>query len=102
MLKAIKEYLPLANDYELTLEGRIHDLIPENLNVWMANGVNRMSIGVQSFNTEVRQMVGRLDTKETVLERLAALKAYGQCSVVIDLIYGLPWSNYGGLGTRSS
>ena len=90
MLKAIKEYLPLANDYELTLEGRIHDLIPENLEVWMNNGVNRMSIGIQSFNTEVRQMVGRLDTKETVLERLAALKAYGQCSVVIDLIYGLP------------
>ena len=90
LLKAIKEYLPLANDYELTLEGRIHDLIPENLDVWMANGVNRMSIGVQSFNTEVRQMVGRLDTKETVLERLATLKAYGQCSVVIDLIYGLP------------
>ena len=90
LLKAIKEYLPLANDYELTLEGRIHDLISENLDVWMANGVNRMSIGVQSFNTEVRQMVGRLDTKETVLERLATLKAYGQCSVVIDLIYGLP------------
>ena len=55
LLKAIKAYLPLANDYELTLEGRIHDLIPENLEVWMANGVNRMSIGVQSFNTEVRQ-----------------------------------------------
>ena len=90
LLKAIKEYLPLSNDYELTLEGRIHDLIPENLEVWMNNGVNRMSIGIQSFNTEVRQMVGRLDTKETVLERLAALKAYGQCSVVIDLIYGLP------------
>ena len=90
LLKAIKEYLPLANDYELTLEGRIHDLIPENLEVWMNNGVNRMSIGIQSFNTKVRQMVGRLDTKETVLERLAALKAYGQCSVVIDLIYGLP------------
>ena len=46
LLKAIKAYLPLANDYELTLEGRIHDLIPENLEVWMANGVNRMSIGV--------------------------------------------------------
>lgn len=90
LLKAIKEYLPLANDYELTLEGRIHDLIPENLEVWMSNGVNRMSIGVQSFNTKVRQMVGRLDIKETVLERLATLKSYGQCSVVIDLIFGLP------------
>ena len=33
LLKAIKAYLPLANDYELTLEGRIHDLIPENLEV---------------------------------------------------------------------
>ena len=85
LLKAIKEYLPLANDYELTLEGRIHDLIPENLDVWMANGVNRMSIGVQSFNTEVRQMVGRLDTKETVLERLATLKAYGQCADLYQL-----------------
>ena len=90
LLKAIKEYLPLANDYELTLEGRIHDLIPENLEVWMNNGVNRMSIGIQSCNNKVRPMGGRLDTKETVLERLAALKAYGQCSVVIDLIYGLP------------
>ncbi len=55
-------------------------MIPENLEVWMNNGVNRMSIGIQSFNTEVRQMVGRLIQKETVLERLAALKAYGQCS----------------------
>lgn len=90
LLKAIREYLPLSNDYELTLEGRIHDLIPENLEVWMNNGVNRMSIGIQSFDTNVRQMVGRIDTKETVLKRLAALKAYGQCSVVIDLIYGLP------------
>ena len=48
-------------------------------------------------HTEVRQMVGRLDTKETVLERLAALRTYGQSSVVIDLIYGLPGSNYGSL-----
>lgn len=90
LLQAIRDYLPLANDYELTLEGRIHDLIPENLDVWMSHGVNRMSIGVQSFNTEVRQMVGRLDDRETVLKRLADVKAYGQCSLVIDLIYGLP------------
>lgn len=90
LLQAIRDYLPLANDYELTLEGRIHDLIPENLDVWMAHGVNRMSIGVQSFDTKVRQMVGRLDDEETVLRRLADVKSYGQCSLVIDLIYGLP------------
>ncbi len=90
LLHAIRTYLPLANDYELTLEGRIHDLVPEKMDVWMEEGVNRMSLGVQSFNTKVRRQVGRIDTEEAVLERLAALKACNQCSVVIDLMFGLP------------
>lgn len=90
LLTAIRRYLPLANDYELTLEGRVHDLIPEKMDVWMANGVNRMSLGVQSFDTQVRKQVGRLDTEEVVLERLSSLRSYGECSVVIDLMYGLP------------
>ncbi len=34
--------------------------------------------------------MGRVDDQETLLKRLAALKAYPQCSVIIDLIYGLP------------
>ena len=90
LLQTIQKCLPLANDYELTLEGRIHDLVPEKMDVWMANGVNRMSLGVQSFHTKIRQQLGRLDDQETVLKNLAALKAYNQCVVVIDLIYGLP------------
>lgn len=93
LLKTIQKCLPLANDYELTLEGRIHDLVPEKMDVWMANGVNRMSLGVQSFDTKIRRQVGRLDDQETVLNNLTALKAYEQCSVVIDLIYGLPGQN---------
>ena len=88
LLRAIRTCLPLAN--ELTLEGRIHDLVPEKMDVWMAEGVNRMSLGVQSFNTKVRRQVGRLDDKDTVLRRLEELQAYNQCVVIIDLIYGLP------------
>ncbi|MGL5512005.1 MAG: heme anaerobic degradation radical SAM methyltransferase ChuW/HutW, partial [Sporomusa sp.] len=90
LLTAIRRCLPLSNDYELTLEGRSNDLIPEKMDVWMENGVNRVSIGVQSFHTKIRRQMGRVDDKETLLERLAALKAYDQCSVIIDLIYGLP------------
>ncbi|WP_371377216.1 heme anaerobic degradation radical SAM methyltransferase ChuW/HutW [Sporomusa aerivorans] len=90
LLQAIGRCLPLSNDYELTLEGRIHDLVPEKMEVWLANGVNRMSLGVQSFHTHIRRPLGRLDDRETVLKRLAALKAYQQCAVVVDLIYGLP------------
>ena len=90
MLAAIQQYFPLANDYELTLEGRIHDLVPEKMDVWMSHGVNRMSLGVQSFHTHVRRQLGRLDDQDTVLSRLEQLKAYQQCSVIVDLIYGLP------------
>jgi oxygen-independent coproporphyrinogen-3 oxidase len=91
LLKAIRAYLPLANDCELTLEGRIHDLVPAKMESWLENGVNRISLGVQSFNTKVRQAVGRLDDRDTILERLAVLSGYNQATVILDLIYGLPY-----------
>jgi putative heme utilization radical SAM enzyme HutW len=93
MLKAIGDCLPLANDCELTLEGRINDLIPEKMETWLANGVNRISLGVQSFDTKVRQAVGRLDERETILRRLQDLSAYNQATVIIDLIYGLSYQS---------
>ncbi len=90
LLGAIRRTLPLANDVELTLEGRIHDLVPEKMDVWMEGGVNRVSIGVQSFHTKVRRQLGRIDDGDTVMKRLADLRAYEQCAVIVDLIYGLP------------
>ncbi len=90
VLSTLCRVLPLANDYELTLEGRIHDITPENIEVWLANGVNRISLGVQSFDTRVRQLQGRLETREEVIKRLKFLNSYEQCAVVIDLIFGLP------------
>ncbi len=93
LLAAIRQYLPLSNDYELTLEGRVHDLIPEKMESWFAGGVNRISIGVQSFQTKVRQAVGRLDDRETILKRLEALAGYNQAAIIIDLIYGLPYQS---------
>lgn len=90
MLDAIRRYLTLANDCELTLEARVHDLTDDKMEAWFAGGVNRVSVGVQSFNTEIRRRVGRIDARETVLERLHKLASYGQATVIIDLIYGLP------------
>lgn len=99
LLNAIRDCLPLANDYELTLEGRVNDLVPAKIEAWLAHGVNRVSIGVQSFNPEVRRGVGRLDDTQTILKRLELLTSYNQAAVIIDLIYGLPnqtdqvWAN---------
>lgn len=91
LLSTIQRCLPLANDYELTFKGRVHDLVPEKMDVWFRNGVNRMSLGVQSFDTKVRQAVGRIDDGETVFSHLQDLLSYSQCAVVIDLMYGLPY-----------
>lgn len=90
LLKSVRDNFNLANDYELTLEGRIHDLVPEKIEAWMEGGVNRVSLGVQSFDTKVRQQLLRIDSKEEVLRRLELLRKTQQCSVVVDLIYGLP------------
>lgn len=90
LLQTITTCLPLSNDYELTLEGRIHDLIPEKMDAWFNYGVNRVSLGVQSFHTHIRRQLGRLDDQDTVMRRLEAIKAYNQCAVIVDLIYGLP------------
>lgn len=93
LLKAVKIYLPLSNDCEITLEARIHDIEPAKMEVCMTEGVNRVSIGVQSFHTDVRQKAGRLDDRETVLERLQLLSDYDQAAVIIDLMYGLPFQS---------
>ena len=90
LLKAVREYLPLANDYEMTMEGRVSDLIPEKLESWFAGGVNRISIGVQSFDSKVRQQIGRIDPQETVISNLSRAAAYNQCSLIVDLMFGLP------------
>lgn len=90
LLKAIDLYVPLANDYELTLEARANDLTADKMEAWFAGGVNRVSVGVQSFDTGIRQMIGRIDDGKTVIERLRHLASYRQAAVVIDLIYGLP------------
>lgn len=90
LFKAVREYLPLANDYEMTMEGRVSDLVPEKLESWFAGGVNRISIGVQSFDSKVRQQIGRIDPQETVISNLTRAAAYNQCSLIVDLMFGLP------------
>ncbi len=90
VLTAVKTYLPLANDCEITFEGRIHNFSDQKIEAALAGGVNRFSLGVQSFNSTVRQMQRRVDDRDTILKRLEVLTGYDEAAVVIDLIYGFP------------
>ena len=90
VLQKLRECVPLTNDCEITMEARIHDLQKDRIEAWFANGVNRVSIGVQSFDTEIRQSSGRLDSRETVIDRLKLISSYDQASIIVDIIFGLP------------
>jgi putative heme utilization radical SAM enzyme HutW len=91
LLGAVKTMLPLAADCELTFESRIHDLTDEKIAACLAGGINRFSIGIQSFNTQVRKSIGRIDSRGVIQERLQKIAALNQAAVVIDLMYGLPY-----------
>lgn len=93
LLRAVRQYLPLANDCEITFEARIHGFDDEKMAACIENGVNRFSFGVQSFNNQVRKAVGRFDDRDVVLKRLGYLHELDQASVVVDLIYGLPYQS---------
>lgn len=90
LLKTLRACLPLANDCEITVEGRIHNMTDERIEACLEGGANRFSIGVQSFDTSIRRRLGRFSSKEEVCSRLTALASYNQAAVIIDLMYGLP------------
>lgn len=90
LLRAVRMHLPLANDCEVTVEGRLHNFGPEKMEACLAGGANRFSLGVQSFDTKIRQTMGRLASREEVFRRLELLKSYNQAAVIVDLIFGFP------------
>lgn len=91
LVKAVRQYLPLANDCEITLEGRIHHFPEEKMEAAFEAGVNRISLGVQTFNAKVRQTMRRVDDRESLIASIEKLASYNQASIVCDLIYGFPY-----------
>ena len=91
LLLAVKKYLPLANDCEITLEGRIFNFDDAKIEAAFEGGVNRISLGAQTFNTHVRQTMRRVDDRDTMIERIQKMASYNQCALVCDLIYGFPY-----------
>ena len=90
LLTYIRNTFPLANDCEITMEGRISNMTRDKVEAYLQGGVNRFSLGVQSFNTDLRRSMGRRSDRDTIIERINMIKEYNQAAVVLDLIYGFP------------
>jgi len=90
MFEAVRAQFSLAARAEVTVECAPGTLSPEMLPMLAECGVNRVSLGVQSFVDIEARAVGRLHKSTTTLDDIARLRASGMENINIDLIAGLP------------
>jgi oxygen-independent coproporphyrinogen-3 oxidase len=88
---AVRSRFDVQDDAEVTVECAPGTLTPNVLDGLLCCGVNRISLGVQSFVDGEAAAVGRLHKRSTVLEDIARLRAAGIANINIDLIAGLPY-----------
>lgn len=75
---------------EITLEANPGDITLEKATAWRAIGINRLSIGIQSFDDDLLRLIGRRHTAEQAREAVAIAQAAGFDNISIDLMYALP------------
>jgi oxygen-independent coproporphyrinogen-3 oxidase len=90
---AVRNRFDVRPDAEVTVECAPGTLAPAVIESLLRCGVNRVSLGVQSFVDAEAAAVGRLHKRVTVIEEIARLRAAGIANINIDLIAGLPHQN---------
>lgn len=91
MLKPLLEAFGRHDEVqEITLEANPGDITPEKARMWLAMGINRLSIGIQSFDNELLKVIGRRHTAKQARDAVAIAQDAGFTNISIDLIYALP------------
>ena len=90
LLEGVRAHLEFAPDAEITLEANPGAIDVESFAAYRAAGVNRLSLGVQSFRAAQLQSLGRVHGADEALRALALARAAGFSNVNLDLMHGLP------------
>ncbi len=90
LCEAIYRIFPLSQNVEFSFEANPGDLSLSKLKAMQQNGVNRISMGVQSFNNELLEKIGRIHTVADVYQSIQNMEKVGFENVSIDLIFSLP------------
>lgn len=85
----ILSQLKLSKNYEYTFECNIENITEEKLKLLKENKINRLSIGVQSFNQKILNFLERKYTKKDIINKINLAKKYFK-NINIDLIYAVP------------
>jgi oxygen-independent coproporphyrinogen-3 oxidase len=87
---AARDHFTIAPGAEITVECAPGTLTPALIETLLRCGVNRVSLGVQSFVDQEARSVGRLHNRAIVLEEIQHLRRAGLDNISVDLIAGLP------------
>ncbi|KGL43136.1 coproporphyrinogen III oxidase [Listeria newyorkensis] len=90
LCSAVQRLFPIAENAEFSFEANPGDLSLSKLQVMKDHGVNRLSMGVQSFNNDLLKKIGRIHTVDDVYQSVNNAKQVGFENVSIDLIFSLP------------
>lgn len=90
LLSHLTKNLDLSQLEEFTIEANPGDLTPDKIAVLEKSAVNRISLGVQTFNDKQLKRIGRSHNEAQIYESIDSLKGAGFDNISIDLIYALP------------
>jgi oxygen-independent coproporphyrinogen III oxidase len=88
LMQALSGHFTWHRDAEITLEANPEDVTKERLREWSAAGVNRLSIGLQSFDDRELAWMNRAHTSDEAAASVKRAQDEGFTNVSIDLIYG--------------
>src|SRR6185503_7745643 len=96
LLDGLKSAATIAPDAEITLEANPGAVDVARFAAFREAGVNRLSIGIQSFRNEKLHALGRVHDSAQAEAAVAAARAAGFANVNVDLMYGLPGDDAAG------
>ncbi|OHE55623.1 MAG: hypothetical protein A2Z47_07460 [Thermodesulfovibrio sp. RBG_19FT_COMBO_42_12] len=86
----LKDNFSFSSDIEITIEANPGTINESKINTLFSLGVNRLSIGIQSFNDNELKVLGRIHSSEDALISIEMIKNAGLNNFSVDLMYGIP------------
>ena len=90
ILSSLRENFNITEDCEFTFETTLHNLTWEKLEIMEKYGVNRISIGIQTFSDRGRKILNRTYTKDFITEKIREIRKRFKGLICIDIIYNYP------------
>lgn len=90
LFAALKQILPFAQDIEITMEANPGSVEQERFREYRQAGINRLSLGIQSFNPEHLKVLGRIHDEHQAHRAIESARNAGFDNLNLDIMHGLP------------